>query len=132
MSEKSEIASEAVMTPRAEAQSLVHAAAGAEGSVKERLRRATRAFSAIKPTRVRDLYYADPRARVRADELAYLRDRLAARRAERQSSEAHAEAPAGDYAALLARIERLESLFRADPDFYGPQREALRQMASRR
>ena len=120
MSEKSEKSSESEMNALAEANSLVHGAAGPGGSSKERVLRAARALSGLSFSRVRDLFYADPRCRVRADELDYLRRVSAARQKEAAKNE---------YAELVARIERVEALLRADPDFYRPQTDALRQMA---
>jgi hypothetical protein len=61
------------MTPLDEAKTLIVQIAGVQGTVKERLHRATRRLGSFSLNRIRDLYYADPRVRVSADELLELR-----------------------------------------------------------
>jgi hypothetical protein len=111
MSEKSEKSSERKMTELAEAQMIVAVVAGPDGSAKERVLRASRLLSRLSFSRVRDLFYADPRCRVRADELDYLR---------RMSATRQKEAAKNEFAELLARIERVENLLRAVADAHRP------------
>lgn len=120
MSEISNKSSERQMSAVAleEARSLVVGAAGREGSVKERLLRAARAFPDLGFSRIRDLFYGDARCRVRADELDYLR---------RAQAACEKEAAQNEYADLVVRIARLEALLRADPDFFGAQGAAFRE-----
>ena len=101
MSEKSEKSSERKMTELAEAQLIVAGVAGPNGSAKERVLRASRLLSRLSFSRVRDLFYGDPRCRVHADELDYLRHVAATRQKEAAKNE---------FAELLARIERVENL----------------------
>jgi hypothetical protein len=117
MSEKSEKSSERKMTELAEAQLIVAGVAGPDGSAKERVLRASRLLSRLSFSRVRDLFYADPRCRVRADELDYLR---------RMSATRQKEAAKNEFAELLARIERVETLLRAGADFNRPLDNAPR------
>ena len=71
------------------------------GSVKERLLRASRALPTFSFNRVRDLFYADPRARVGGDELDYLRSKVGS---------ANLKAAQDEYAELGKRVARLEAL----------------------
>lgn len=121
MSKFFEKSSERKMTALAEAQSIVVGLAGSAGTAKERLLRASRILSELSFSRVRCLFYGDDRSRIRADELEYLRRIQSVRTAEREKTAAKNE-----YSELVARIDRVEALLRADPDFYRPQADAFR------
>lgn len=120
MSEKSEKPSEPevptlALDPRCEIQSLLHVAGG-HGSVKERIGRAARRVG-LGWSRTKDLWYADPRAAVRADELEK------ARRAALKAAQ-------HEYQQLTGWMARLEAAYRfSDPDFHSPQIDALRDVA---
>ena len=83
-----------------EAQVLVRRIAGAPGSVGDRIERAARKLP-LSINRVKDIWYADPRIKVSADELLALRK--AARVADDRRS-------LKERRALQARIRELEAL----------------------
>lgn len=98
------------MSALAEASMLVHALAEprpAADSVKAALQRASRKLSGWAPSRVRDIWYADPRIRVSAEEMGRLR--VAARRARQEEAEAH-----DALQLVLARLARIEALLEAN------------------
>ncbi len=101
ISEKSSEGEKMSATALAEAHLLVQQVAGDSGSVKERLLRASRALPTFSFNRVRDLFYADPRARVGGDELDYLRSKVGS---------ANLKAAQDEYAELGKRVARLEAL----------------------
>jgi hypothetical protein len=103
-----------------EAADLLRELAGnreADESVKAVLRRVRRKLTDWKPSRVRDVWYRDPRVKVRAGEIEQLRA-LVDRRANDKVDE---------LAQLRNRISRLEALLeRSDEAFHGPALAALR------
>lgn len=117
-SEISDKSSELKMNALAEAHSIVLDAAGRHGTVKERLRRASVSFAELTFNRVRDLFYAEERCRVSAEELDYLRREKAAMRERAARNEYHD---------LVARVAKLEAILALDEDFYRPAPDALRQ-----
>ena len=91
------------LNPRAEMQVLVREAGGPMGPVKQRIARAARRLG-IGFNRAKDLYYADPRCVVRADELDAARAAMLARKgAERDEL----REIAADFEALAQRMARL-------------------------
>ena len=77
---------------------------------KAAVRRAWRRLETWTFNRVRDVWNADPRIRVRGDELDELRKVAAARR-----KETHQKAAADELSELRARIARLEQLLETNP-----------------
>ena len=131
MSEKSETSSEnsdkitgRKMNALAEARSYIIDASGASGGVKERIRRASRVFDAISFNRVRDIFYADSRVRISAEEIEYLRLVARQRRAKEREKEAQNE-----YADLAERVRRLEALAQRAPDVDRAAAHAKRESA---
>ncbi len=108
MSDKSSEKSE--MSALAEASMLVRdlAEPGRPGeTVKAALQRACRHLTGWPPSRVRDLWYADPRISVSADEMNRLR--AAARREREEEQEARDELQS-----IKATLARIEALLLAD------------------
>lgn len=123
MSEIRENRSEAMSTATLkEAADLLRKLAGgreADESVKAVLRRVRRKLTDWKPSRVRDVWYRDPRVKVRAGEIEQLRA-LVDRRA-------NDKAEVDELAQLRNRISRLEAILeRSDEAFHGPALAALR------
>lgn len=79
-------------------------------TTKAAVRRAWRRLETWTFNRVRDVWNADPRIRVRGDELDELRRIAAARR-----KETHQKAAADELSELRARIARLERLLEQNP-----------------
>lgn len=107
-----------------EAQALVRALAEprqAGDTVKAAIGRAARALRHWSYSRVASLWYADPRARVTADEMDTLR-RLTQ---DRRKNDQAASNDLGELRARLARIERL--LSEIDPDSLGADRAVVRE-----
>jgi hypothetical protein len=108
-----------------EAADLLRALAGnrrADESMKAVLRRVRRKLTDWKPSRVRDVWYRDPRIKLRAGEIEQLRS-LVDRKAEDKAA-------ANELAELRNRISRLETLLeRSDPAFH---REAIGALRSQR
>ena len=109
MSEKSEIPSESMSSYLLnEAANLLRMVAGdrrADESKKAVLRRIGRDIKKWKPSRIKDVWYRDPRVRIRADEVEYLRA-LVDQRTE-------PKADVDELATLRTRIARLESIIEA-------------------
>ncbi|WP_198136951.1 hypothetical protein [Nitrobacter hamburgensis] len=108
-----------------EAADLLRELAGnrrADESMKAVLRRVRRRLADWKPSRVRDIWYRDPRVKLRAGEIEQLRS-LVDRKAE-------TKAAVDELAELRNRISRLETLLeRSDPTFH---REAIDTLRSQR
>ncbi len=108
-----------------EAQGLVRSLAEprpAGDKIKEALRRAARKLPQWSPNRVRDVWNADERVRVRAEELEELR--VAARVTKEERAAGH------ELAELRNRIGRLERLLvSTDPDFHRENLAGLREQA---
>ena len=90
------------LTHHEEMQELLRKLAGPEGSVKARIGRAARKLS-TPFNRVRDLWYADPRTRIRAEELEEAR----------KAARIQIGTALHDIETLQARIESLEATVRA-------------------
>lgn len=109
MSEKSENPSETMSELLLnEASDLLRQVAGerrADESKKAVLRRVGRDVKAWTASRIKDVWYRDPRVRMRADEVEYLRALVS----ERQEPKAEVD----DLVTLRTRVERLESLLAA-------------------
>ena len=109
MSEKSEKSSEAMGEVLLnEASDLLRQVAGerrADESVKGVLLRVGRDVKAWTASRIKDVWYRDPRVRIRADEVEYLRALVS----ERQEPKAEVD----ELVTLRTRIDRLESLLKA-------------------
>jgi hypothetical protein len=99
--------------PRKEMQIMLRLAGG-QGSVKERIRRASQ-LTGLPWGRAKNLWYADERVLVRTEELQKARSAAleAVRHEHRRSVE------------LLAKLEALH-----DQEFHGPQAIALRSVTS--
>lgn len=116
MSEISEKQSERAMSTASlnEAAGLLRELAGtrrADESMKAVLRRVRRRLADWKPSRVRDIWYRDPRVKLRAGEIEQLRT-LVERKAEDKAA-------ADELAELRNRISRLEALLAvSDEAFY--------------
>lgn len=97
-----------------EAAGLLRELAGtrrADESMKAVLRRVRRRLADWKPSRVRDIWYRDPRVKLRAGEIEQLRT-LVERKAEDKAA-------ADELAELRNRISRLEALLAvSDEAFY--------------
>ncbi|MDB5619500.1 hypothetical protein [Tardiphaga sp.] len=124
MSEKSEIRSDKMNELLLnEASSLLRQVAGnrrADESKKAVLRRVGREVKDWTASRIKDVWYRDPRVRLRANEVEYLRTLVG----QRQGLEADVD----ELAALRTRIARLERLLEAtDPALSGPMLPADRQ-----
>jgi hypothetical protein len=124
MSEKSEIRSDKMSELLLnEASSLLRQVAGnrrADESKKAVLRRLGREVKDWTASRIKDVWYRDPRVRIRADEVEYLRALVD----QRQEKKADVD----ELAALRTRIARLERLLEAtDPALGGPRLPADRQ-----
>jgi hypothetical protein len=122
VSEIREIQSEAMSTAVLnEAADLLRALAGnrrADESMKAVLRRVRRKLVDWKPSRVRDIWYRDPRVKLRAGEIEQLRS-LVDRKAEDKAA-------ANELAELRSRISRLETLLeRSDEAFHSETLAAL-------
>lgn len=78
-------------------------------SVKAAVQRAARKLHGWTANRVQDVWDADPRVRISADEMDRLR--AAARRDRQEESEAH-----DAFQLVLARLDRIEALLKADQD----------------
>lgn len=117
----SRISSERKVTALVEAQTLIRALAEpspAGESIKAALRRVGRKLPNWSNNRVRDVWNADDRIRIRADELDELR-------AAKNQNE---KAAKNELVSLRERLARLESLLvQADPDFFEPQLDQIRQ-----
>lgn len=75
-----------------------------------------------KPSRIRSIWYEDPRAKVRAEELAQLRALAGPERASPNELE--------ELRTTVARLARYEGLLeRIDAEFFGPQVSATRDQA---
>lgn len=101
----SETMSETLLT---EASGLLRQVAGdrrADESMKGVLRRVGRELRDWTASRVKSVWYADPRVRIRADEVEYLRALVS----ERQEPKAGVD----ELVTLRTRIDRLESLLKA-------------------
>jgi hypothetical protein len=98
--------------PRKEMQIMLRLAGG-KGSVRERIRRASR-LTGLPWSRTKDIWYADPRVLVRIEELQ--KARTAALEALRHEHRRAAE--------LLSRLESLQ-----DEEFHSAQVDALRRVA---
>lgn len=117
MSEIRESQSEAMSTATLrEAADLLRELAGgreADESVKAVLRRVSRKLVDWSPSRVRDVWYRDPRVKLRAGEIEQLR--VVAKRS------AQDKASVDELEQLRTRILRLEVLLeRSDEAFHGP------------
>ena len=124
MSEKSEIRSDKMSELLLnEASSLLRQVAGdrlADESKKAVLRRVGREVKDWTASRIKDVWYRDPRVRIRADEVEYLRALVD----QRQGKKADVD----ELDALRTRIARLERLLEAtDPARIGPRLPADRQ-----
>lgn len=119
------ISSERKVTALAEAQTLIRALAEpspAGESIKAALRRVGRKLPQWSSNRVRDVWNADERIRIRADELDELRE----------ANRANEKAAKNELVSLRERLARLESLLvQTDPDFFSPQIDQLRQQVRR-
>jgi hypothetical protein len=94
----------------------------ADESMKAVLRRVRQRLADWKPSRVRDVWYRDPRVKLRAGEIEQLRS-LVDRKAE-------TKAAVDELAELRNRISRLETLLeRSDPAFHS---EAIASLRSQR
>lgn len=122
MSEIRENRSEAMSTATLkEASDLLRELAGrreADESIKAVLRRVSRKLADWNPSRVRDVWYRDPRVKIRATEVEHLRA-LVKRKAQKADVDELVE-----IRTRVARIERL--LEAADPAFAGPTIAAAR------
>ena len=126
MSEIRENQSEAMSTASLdEAADLLRELAGnrrANESMKAVLRRVRRRLADWKPSRVRDVWYRDPRVKLRAGEIEQLR-LLVGRKAEDKAA-------VDELAELRNRISRLEALLESsDPAFHS---EAIASLRSQR
>ncbi|MGM5020211.1 hypothetical protein [Tardiphaga sp. 367_B4_N1_1] len=124
MSEKSEIRSESMSEYLLnEASDLLRAVAGnrrADESKKAVLRRVGREVKDWTASRIKDVWYRDPRVRIRADEVEYLRALLGTRKAKKD----HVD----ELVSLRDRVSRLEQLLEAtDPAVSRPGPAAFRQ-----
>lgn len=121
----SEISSERKVTALAEAQTLIRALAEpspAGEKIKAALRRVSRKLPNWSNNRIRDVWNADERIRIRADELDELRE----------ANRANEKAAKNELVSLRERLARLESLLvQTDPDFFSPQIDQLRQQVRR-
>jgi hypothetical protein len=112
-----------VMSSTAEASSLLRRIAApteADGSVKAALQRAHRKLSTWSFNRVRDVFHADPRIRISAEEMDQLR---AATRANEETD------ARDELLQIQARLAALEAALNAtDEDFHRPQIDALRRL----
>lgn len=119
-----ELSENSEMSALVEASSLVRSLAEpcpAGDSVKAAIRRSARKLHGWRVSRVKDLWYADPRVSVRGDELNELR---AADRAKKREQEAK-----DGYRQMLSRIARLEQMLCVSgQDFDGDQADASRDM----
>jgi hypothetical protein len=127
MSEKSEIRSDKMCELLLnEASSLLRQVAGnrrADESKKAVLRRVGREVKDWTASRIKDVWYRDPRVRIRANEVEYLRALVDQRQAKK--------ADVDELDALRARIARLERLLEAtDPPIGSPVLPAARQQFS--
>jgi hypothetical protein len=123
VSEIRESQSEAMSTATLkEAADLLRELAGgrkADESVKAVLRRVRRKLTDWKPSRVRDVWYRDPRVKVRAGEIEQLRA-IVNRRVEDKAA-------VDELAELRNRISRLETLLEvSDPAFHSEAIDTLR------
>jgi hypothetical protein len=98
--------------PRKEMQIMLRLAGG-HGSVKERIRRASR-LTGLSWSRAKDIWYADPRVLVRIEELQ--KARTAALESLRHEHRRHSE--------IIAQLEALP-----DEEFHSAQVAALRSVA---
>jgi hypothetical protein len=126
VSEIRENQSEAMSTASLdEAADLLRELAGnrrANESMKAVLRRVRRRLADWKPSRVRDVWYRDPRVKLRAGEIEQLR-LLVGRKAEDKAA-------VDELAELRNRISRLEALLESsDPAFHS---EAIASLRSQR
>lgn len=124
MSEKSEKSSEAMgELLLAEASDLLRQVAGdrrADELMKAVLRRVGRDVKDWTASRIKDVWYRDPRVRIRANEVEYLRALVS----ERQEPKAEVD----ELVTLRTRIDRLESLLAATaPTSTGARVSAPRQ-----
>lgn len=124
MSEKSEIRSESMSEYLLnEASDLLRAVAGnrrADESKKAVLRRVGREVKDWTASRIKDVWYRDPRVRIRADEVEYLRALVGTRKAKKDATD--------ELVALRDRVSRLEQLLEAtDPAVSRPGAPAPRQ-----
>lgn len=124
MSEKSEIRSDKMSELLLnEASSLLRQVAGnrrADESKKAVLRRVGREVKDWTASRIKDVWYRDPRVRIRADEVEYLRVLVD----QREGTKADVD----ELDALRTRIARLERLLEAtDPAVGGARLSADRQ-----
>jgi hypothetical protein len=115
---------ETKLNARIEAQSLIRSLAEpcpAGDSVKAGMVRAWRRLPSWTFNRVIDVWKADPRIAIKADEMDQLR-RIAKRREEKAASNELAE--------LRERLSRLERrMVQTDPDFFGPSIDQMRAQA---
>ncbi|MBP1091922.1 hypothetical protein [Bradyrhizobium diazoefficiens] len=129
MSENSEKRSEIMTSEVAlrEASSLIRQLAGdgcAGESVKSILRRLARRLKNWKPSRIKDVWYADPRVAIRGEELEQLRAMVGPRDQGATLDELT------ELRSTVARLARYESLLeRIDAEFFGPQVSATRDQA---
>jgi hypothetical protein len=124
MSEKSENRSERMSELLLiEASTLLREVAGnrrADESKKAVLRRVGREVKDWTASRIKDVWYRDPRVRIRANEVEYLRSLVS----QRQGKKADVD----ELASLRTRIARLERLLEApDPALSRPVLPAVRQ-----
>lgn len=124
MSEKSENRSERMSELLLiEASTLLREVAGnrrADESKKAVLRRVGREVKDWTASRIKDVWYRDPRVRIRANEVEYLRSLVS----QRQGKKADVD----ELASLRTRIARLERLLEApDPALGRPVLPAARQ-----
>lgn len=130
MSEISEKQSERAMSTASlnEAADLLRELAGtrrADESMKAVLRRVRRRLADWKPSRVRDIWYRDPRVKLRAGEIEHLRA-IANRRVDDKVT-------VDELAELRSTVERLAKyealLQRIDAEFFSPEVSAARDQA---
>lgn len=115
-----------------EASTLLRQVAGnrrADESKKAVLRRVGREVKDWTASRIKDVWYRDPRVRIRADEVEYLRALVDQREGKK--------ADVDELAALRTRIARLERLLEAtDPapvsSVFPPSGQSLREMGGGR
>lgn len=89
-------------------------------TIKRQIDRASRRIPFWSASRVKDVWYADPRIRIGADELADLRDIA--------RDEAAAREARNEFRQLQDRIARIEAaLGVSDPEFHSDAIDALRQ-----
>jgi len=122
MSENSEKSAEKIMTSEValrEASNLIRQLAG-DGcpgeSVKSIFWRLGRQLKNWKPSRIKDVWYADPRIAIRGEELEQLRALVGPRNRGATLDELN------DLRSTVARLARYESLLeRIDAEFFGPE-----------